>query len=90
MSNYQKHSVHMKSIVSNPTGEILDWGLQKINAEVAWRYSKGNGVKVAILDTGCDYNHPDLADNIKGIRNFTSSPSGAKDLQGHGKKVCCE
>lgn len=87
MSNFKQSSPNPNNVVPNPTGEVLDWGLQKINAEVAWRYSKGNGVKVAILDTGCDHKHLDLAENIKGIRNFTNSSYGAVDLVGHGTHV---
>lgn len=36
-----------------------------INAEKAWTLSKGSkNVKIAVIDTGVDYNHPDLKDNI--------------------------
>lgn len=87
MAGFKKKAPNPNNIVPNPVGEVLDWGLQKINAEVAWKYSKGKGVKVAILDTGCDHKHPDLAGNIYGIRNFTNSQYGATDLQGHGTHV---
>lgn len=41
------------------------WYLQKINAENAWTVTKGSPVlKVAIISTGVDYNHPDLSKNI--------------------------
>jgi subtilisin family serine protease len=45
---------------------------------------KGNGVKVGVLDTGIDYNHPDLTDVYKGFRKqegvdpSTISPSSVK------------
>ncbi|MCU1268425.1 MAG: peptidase and in kexin sedolisin [Acidobacteria bacterium] len=40
------------------------WGLQAINAETAWDTSQGDNVVVAVVDTGLDYNHEDIANNV--------------------------
>ncbi|NQV13329.1 MAG: S8 family serine peptidase [Parcubacteria group bacterium] len=41
------------------------WGLKKTNVELAWDTNVGSAdVLVAVIDTGIDYNHEDLADNI--------------------------
>lgn len=40
------------------------WGLVNINAENAWSISQGVGVIVGISDTGIDYNHLDITENI--------------------------
>ncbi|MBI4846428.1 MAG: S8 family serine peptidase [Candidatus Omnitrophica bacterium] len=51
---------------SNSWGQNYDdlWGLKKINASQAWDISQGEGVVVAVIDTGVDYNHEDIAANI--------------------------
>lgn len=40
------------------------WGLKALDMEEAWDLSQGEDVLVAVIDTGIDYNHPDLWDNI--------------------------
>jgi len=55
----------------------LQWGHTAIDAPAAWETGqKGKGVRVAVLDTGFDLNHPDLIPNI----NFVIS----KDFTGQG------
>jgi subtilisin family serine protease len=40
------------------------WGLHRIGAPAAWQRTQGEGVVVAIADTGIDYEHPDIAENV--------------------------
>lgn len=40
------------------------WAINKIKAKAAWIHSTGRGIKVAMLDSGIEYNHPNLWDKV--------------------------
>jgi thermitase len=63
------------------------WGLDKIQATEAWDTTQGDSsIMIAILDTGVDQNHADLASKIVANQNFTSSDT-IDDEYGHGTHV---
>ncbi|HEY5902834.1 MAG TPA: S8 family peptidase [Anaerolineales bacterium] len=67
--------------------QTLPTGVNRIDAEqTATHTNKGTGVNVAIIDTGIDTSHPDLAANIAGGKNC-STGSSYKDGNGHGTHV---
>jgi subtilisin family serine protease len=54
-----------KAVTPNDTLYSLQWALPKIQAPQAWDIDKGSSsVIVAVIDTGVEYNHPDLAGNV--------------------------
>ncbi|MFC1727298.1 S8 family serine peptidase [Patescibacteria group bacterium] len=63
------------------------WGIALINADEAWSVSTGEGVKVAVIDTGIDRDHPDLKANLVGCKNFISRWRSCEDDNGHGTHV---
>jgi thermitase len=63
-------------------------GLGVIRAPAAWNRTHGHsGVRIAVLDTGIDEAHADLAGKVVGRRDFTGSGSGTADVAGHGTHV---
>lgn len=63
------------------------WALPKIQAPTAWDSANGSGVIIAILDSGIDATHPELAPNIVPGWNFYDNNSNTSDVTGHGTKV---
>lgn len=71
-------------MVQTALSETLDWGLRFAGVEEEWSLGRGEGVRVAVLDTGCDLEHPDLREAVLACEDFSGSCSGARDVQGHG------
>jgi subtilisin family serine protease len=71
----------------DPAEKELPWGVKRLNAAAAWDYTSGEGVKVAVIDTGIDFTHPDLAPNYKGGYNAVTPSDQPLDDQGHGTHV---
>ncbi|WP_189110884.1 S8 family serine peptidase [Streptomyces camponoticapitis] len=65
----------------------LDVSVPQIGAPGQWEAGfDGTGVKIAVLDTGIDSTHPDLAGQVVAERNF-STDTELQDANGHGTHV---
>lgn len=66
----------------------LDESVPMVGAPSVWDADyTGQGVRVAVLDTGIDANHPDVGDAVTAAEDFTFSDVGTADLFGHGTHV---
>lgn len=63
------------------------WHLSKMQTPTAWDYAKGQGVTIAILDTGVDSSHPDLAPQLVAGINAVDGSTATNDIFGHGTEV---
>jgi subtilisin family serine protease len=64
--------------------ETIDWSLAAYHIPDHWKDTRGRAVRVAVLDTGIDDQHPDLEGAIDDARDFTASRFGPADRNGHG------
>lgn len=73
-----------------PAGTPLAWWVARTNLPAAWDVSRGDNALVAVIDTGVDGAHPDLAGKVaEGIDNDSIATHGAatSDENGHGTHV---
>ena len=69
------------------SADVVDWGVSRIGADKVWSIGSGTGVKIAIIDTGVQKDHPDLVSNIITGYDFVNNDSDANDDNGHGTHV---
>ncbi|WP_175059129.1 S8 family peptidase [Thermococcus sp. 2319x1] len=75
--------------------QTIPWGIERIKAPDVWSITDGSSsgvIEAAILDTGIDYDHPDLAANLAwGVSvlrgKVSTKPKDYKDQNGHGTHV---
>ena len=64
--------------------ETVPVGVAQINAPDGWPSSQGEGMRVAVVDTGIDFTHSDLKANYKGGVSFVPGAATPMDDHGHG------
>jgi subtilisin len=74
------------------TAEELPWGVDRIDSGIdtqapVHNYNTGVGVKVAVIDTGIYYDHPDLLGRYAGGYDFVNDDGDPMDDNGHGTHV---
>lgn len=68
--------------------DTYPWGITRIGADLVHQQGNtGSGIRVGIIDTGLDYNHPDLAGKYAGGYDFVNNDGDPMDDHGHGTHV---
>jgi serine protease len=75
-----------------PGGDLAQWNVLLTGAETAWNLARGSGGEVAVIDSGINGGHPDLAGRISGAINLCTALGGCEgtgpgDQEGHGTHV---
>lgn len=63
------------------------WNITAFDLPKAWEYSQGENVKIAVVDSGCDLEHPDLIHNLLPGFNAIDPTKAPVDGLGHGTHV---
>lgn len=78
----------IETFVPNDPGRTQQYAWDRIQAYKGWLLNQGSpNVIVAVVDTGVQRNHPDLAGKIAGGYDFVDNDNAADDGQGHGTHV---
>ena len=68
--------------------QVIPWGVPVIHAPAVWEVTKGSGdINVAVIDTGIDYEHPDIAPAYAGGYNAIDPTKSPIDDHYHGTHV---
>ena len=76
----QPNFIYRASLIPNDPN--LPWGISRISAPQAWDTETGGDIIIAVIDTGIDYNHVDLKDNL--WKNLDEIPGNGIDDDGNG------
>jgi len=68
-----------------PPPQVIPTGVDRVDAELS--ANTAYGIKVAVIDTGIDYTHPDLDGNYKGGYDYVNNDADPIDDNGHGTHV---
>ena len=60
----------IEEVLQLSSSQQMGWSISMFNIPDVWHVSQGEDVKIAVVDSGCDLDHPDLAENLLPGYNF--------------------
>jgi len=83
----RRHRLLVARVSQRHRGVALQHGFAAIEAGAAQQWSRGEGVRVAIIDTGVEVGHPDLVGRVAAARNFIDNDMSSFETDRHGTGV---
>lgn len=81
----QRNLIYRRQSAGNKAAQAAQYGLEKIGAGAAHELSTGHGVRIAVIDTGIDEKHPDLAGAV--VEVFDAVNDGDAEPDHHGTAI---
>lgn len=77
-------SKRTSTLSGSPT---IPWSVEQVGAPKVWNKSVGQNIRIGVIDTGIDYNHPDLRNSISRGINLLNRSILPYDDNGHGTHI---
>ena len=74
----------IEEVLQLSSSQQMGWSISMFNIPDVWHVSQGEDVKIAVVDSGCDLDHPDLAENLLPGYNFINKNNIPEDDNSHG------
>jgi subtilisin family serine protease len=78
---------HLMVDATTPGAQMIPFGITQVQAPLAWTGRRTAEVNVVVIDSGVDFNHPDLSAAWAGGVNLLSEGQAPMDDVGHGSHV---
>jgi serine protease len=80
----ERHALGFQTSTSAAAGQVTPPGITLVHAPAVWPVKQGDAINVVVIDTGIDFNHPDLKDAYAGGFNTYDSAAAPFDDNDHG------
>ncbi|MBB6632962.1 S8 family peptidase [Cohnella thailandensis] len=81
------HALPQATRARPATDKGIPWGIRRVRAPEAWGLTTGYKVKVGVIDTGVDFQHPDLRHSVERGINLLQRMLPPNDDNGHGTHI---
>jgi hypothetical protein len=81
---YESELVSFNTYPASNDRQVIDWGVDLMDADRLWGSADGTGIPVLVIDSGIDYTHLDLDGNYQGGYDFKDDDEIPQDVGGHG------